>query len=325
VSSVAGQAVMPGNGDVGDDARTGTGRAGRGRLRRVLHLVIATLVLMVVLELVFFLLLVPRLRLATVAVTTDLALSDAEVLAMAGLAGNEQFFALDSAAIAARLESNLLVSDATVALRFPDTLRLTLTGRRPVAVALTSAPGEAVRAALVDADGLVFLAGAAPWGSADPADVPVLTGLAPDVVRYGFHLPEALHRVLADLQALHGADPVLAALVSEVRLVPMGASGAAAPLDLAALRSGFDTLLYPIGFDTVLRFGTRLTAHQLAEAFVLLDLMQSQSAPGVPPAVGELDLRSGTPVAISGDPPGSRAGAAGTRLARVSQGASLGQ
>ena len=325
MSSVAGQAVMPGRGDVGDSTGDGTRRAGRSRLRRVLHLVIATLVLMVVLELVFFLLLVPRLRLTTVAVTTDLALSDAEVLAMAGLTGNEQFFSLDAAAIAARLEHHLLVSEATVALRFPDTLRLTLTGRRPVAVALTSAPGEAVRAALVDAGGLVFLAGAALWGSEDAADVPVLTGLAPEVVTHGRHLPEALHRVLADLQALHAADPVLAALVSEVRLVPMGASSAAAPLDLAALQAGFDTLLYPIGFESVLRFGPRLSAHQLAEAFVLLDLIQARAADNVLPAVAELDLRSGTPVAISSAPSAARPGSPGTRLAGVPPGAVHGE
>ena len=311
MSSVTGQAVMPGTGEVGGGPRAGTGRTGRSRLRRVLHLVIATLVLMVVLELVFFLLLVPRLRLTTVAVTTDLALSDAEVLTMAGLTGDEQFFSLDAAAIAARLERHLLVSEATVALRFPDTLRLTLTGRKPVAVALTSAPGDAVRAALVDSAGLVFLSGVAPWGSQDAADVPVLTGLAPEVVRHAQQLPEALHQVLADLQTLQTADPVLAALISEVRLVPMGASAAAPPLDLAAVDSGFDTLVYPMGFETLLRFGTRLSAHQLAEAFVLLDLMQSRSA-DVAPAVGELDLRSGTPIAVSG--------AAEARLARVSPG-----
>lgn len=316
MSGVAGQAVMPGSAEVGDDARAGAGRTGRSRLRRVLHLVIATLVLMVVLEMVFFLLLVPRLRLTTVAVTTDLALSDAEVLTMAGLTGNEQFFSLDVAAIAARLEHNLLVRDATVALRFPDTLRLTLTGRKPVAVVLTSAPGDAVRAALVDADGLVFLSGAAPWGSSDAADVPVLTGLAPEVAGHGRQLPEALHRVLVDLETLQAADPVLAALISEVRLVPMGASAAAAPLDPAALDSGFDTLLYPIGFDTLLRFGPRLSAHQLAEAFVLLDLIQSRSA-DVAPAVGELDLRSGTPIAVSGP--------AEARPARVSPGVSHGE
>ena len=317
MSSVAGQAVMPGSGEVGDGARDGSGRSGRSRLRRVLHLVIATLVLMVVLELVFFLLLVPRLRLTTVAVTTDLALSDAEVLTMAGLTGNEQFFSLDVAAIAARLERHLLVRDATVALRFPDTLRLTLTGRKPVAVVLTSAPGDAVRAALVDADGLVFLSGAALWGSQDAADVPVLTGLAPEVALHGRQLPEALQRVLADLQTLQAADPVLAALISEVRLVPMGASAAAAPLDLAAVDSGFDTLLYPIGFETSLRFGTRLSAHQLAEAFVLLDLIQSRSAADVAPGVGELDLRSGTPIAVSGP--------VGAPFARASRGGSHGE
>ena len=299
MSSVAGQAVMPGRGGVREGAPGATRRRGRSRLRRVLHLVIATLLLMVALEVVFYLLLVPRLRLTTVAVTTDLAVTDGEVLAMAGLNGDEQFFSLDAAAIAARLERHLLVSGAIVTLRFPDTLRLTLIARKAVAVALTAEPGGTARAALVDADGLVFLAGAAQWGSEDAADVPVLTGLAPEVVELGRQLPPAVHRVLADLQVLHAADPVLAALVSELRLVPMGASAAAAPLHAAALNAGFDALLYPIGFDTVLRFGERLTAHHLAEAFVLLDLIQARSADHALPAVGELDLRSGAPVATS--------------------------
>ena len=299
MSSLAGQAVLPGGGRAREEAPPAPGRKRRGRLRRVLHLVIATLLLMVVLELVFLLLLMPRMRLATVAVTTDLALSDAEVLALAGLTGNEQFFSIDAAAIAARLEQHPLVSAASVAPSFPDTLRITLTARQPAAVALTSLPGGSVSAALVDAGGLVFLDGAAPLGSAAAADVPVLTGLAPEVVQPGRRLPGAVRRVLAELQALQAADPVLAALVSEVRLVPIGASAAAEPLSPEGLQAGFDTLLYPLGFDTVLRFGQRLTAQQLAEAFVLLDLLRARAAPRVPPAVGELDLRSRAPVAIT--------------------------
>ena len=312
MSSAASQAFMPGRGGAMESGQGATRRAGRGRLRRVLRLVIATVLLMVVLEVVFLLLLVPRLRLTTVTVTTDLALSDAEVLAMAGLTGDEQFFSVDAAAIAARLEQNPLVSEATVALRFPDTVRLTLTARKPVAVALTAVPGGAAEVALVDAEGLVFLAGAAQWGREDAADVPVLTGLAPDAVQHGQHLPQPVRQVLADLQALQAADPVLAALVSEVRLVPMGAAAAAAALDRDALQVGFDILLYPMGFETVLRFGNRLAAHQLAEAFVLLDLIRARAADNVPPAVGELDLRGGTPVALAGaaSARGTRRGAA---------------
>ena len=299
MSSVAGQAVLPGRGRSAAGAPPEDAARRRGRGRRILHLIVATVLLMVVLELVFLLLLVPRMRIATVAVTTDLPFSDAEVLALAGLTGNEQFFSIDAAAIGARLERHPLVSAAGVALRFPDTLQLTLTAREAAVVALTAAPGGSVSAALVDAGGLIFLDGAAPWGSEQAADVPVLTGLAPEAVQPGARLPAAVGRLLADLQALQADAPVLAALVSEVRLVPIGAGAAAAPLDLPGLQAGFDALLYPMGFETVLRFGQRLTADQLAEAFVLLDLMRERAARRGQPSAGELDLRGAAPVATT--------------------------
>ena len=178
MSTVAEGAKLPGS---GTPSRAGRGWAGwrlrrlrplRTRVRRALRLVIATLLLMLALEAVFLLLLAPRLHLTTVNVATELALSDAEVLAMAGLAGDEQFFSLDAAAIEARLEQNLLVRDAVVSMRFPDTLRLDLAARTAAAVLLAVEPDGSSRAALVDRDGLVFLAGVAPWRHQDAADVP---------------------------------------------------------------------------------------------------------------------------------------------------------
>ena len=290
MSTVAGQVILPGK----------LRAALRARLRRVLPLVIATLLLMLALEAVFLLLLVPRLHLTTVNVSTDLALSDAEVLAMAGLTGDEQFFSIDAAAIEARLEQHLLVRDAAVSMRFPDTLRLDLAARTAAAVLLAAQPDGSTRAALVDRDGLVFLAGVAPWGHRDAADVPVLSGLAADLLQPGEHLPEPVRGVLDDLHQLAESEPVLVTLISEIRLLPIGAPPSAAALTADALVSGFDLLVFPIGFSTVLRFGTELTEHHLAEALVLLDLMRARSAASGTAVAGELDLRGAAPVAIAG-------------------------
>lgn len=287
MSTVAGEMTLP-------------GKPLRARLRRVLHLVIATLLLMLALEAVFLLLLVPRLHLTTVNVSTDLALSDAEVLAMAGLTGDEQFFSIDAAAIEARLEQHLLVRDAAVSMRFPDTLRLDLAARTAAAVLLAAQPDGSTRAALVDRDGLVFLAAVAPWGHRDAADVPVLSGLAADLLQPGEHLPEPVRGVLDDLHRLAVSEPVLVTLISEIRLLPIGAPPSAAALTADALVSGFDLLVFPIGFSTVLRFGTELTEHHLAEALVLLDLMRARSAASGTAVAGELDLRGAAPVAIAG-------------------------
>ena len=290
MSTVAGQVILPGK----------LRAALRARLRRVLPLVIATLLLMLALEAVFLLLLVPRLHLTTVNVSTDLALSDAEVLAMAGLTGDEQFFSIDAAAIEAHLEQHLLVRDAAVSMRFPDTLRLDLAARTAAAVLLAAQPDGSTRAALVDRDGLVCLAGVVPWGHQDAADVPVLSGLAADLLQPGEHLPEPVRGVLDDLHQIAESEPVLVTLISEIRLLPIGAPPSAAALTADALVSGFDLLVFPIGFSTVLRFGTELTEHHLAEALVLLDLMRARSAASGMAVAGELDLRGASPVAIAG-------------------------
>ena len=303
MSTVVEGANLPGSGTLSSARRGWLARRlhpWRARIRRVLRLVIATLLLMLALEAVFLLLLAPRLHLTTVNVATELALSDAEVLAMAGLTGDEQFFSLDAAAIEARLEQNLLVRDAAVSMRFPDTLRLDLAARTAAAVLLAAEPDGSSRAALVDRDGLVFLAGVAPWGHHDAADVPALSGLAAELLQPGAQLPEPVRGVLADLAALTASDPVLATLISEIRLVPIGAPSTAAPLGAEALAAGFDLLLFPIGFDTVLRFGPALSESHLAEALVLLDLMRTRSAEGDMAQFAELDLRGASPVAVAG-------------------------
>ena len=297
MSTVAGGAILPGKAHGAE--RGAARRPERARLRRVLRLVVATLLLMLALEAVFFLLLVPRLHLVTVNVATDLALSDAEVLAMAGLTGDERFFSIDAAAIEARLEQHLLVQDASVSMRFPDSLRLDLAARTAAAVLLAVEPDGTPRAALVDGDGLVFLAGVAPWRHDAAADAPVLSGLAEELLQPGAHLPEPVRGVLDDLSTLAATDPVLATLISEIRLVPIGAPPTAAPLTADALSSGFDLLVFPIGFGTVLRFGTELTEGHLAEALVLLDLMRARSGERGTADLGELDLRGLAPVAIA--------------------------
>ena len=306
MSTVAGEAALPGRGALRGARRQRTARSRRGRLRRALRLVIATLLLMLALELVFYLLLVPRLRLTTVTVATDLALSDAEVLAMAGLTGDLQFFSIDAAAVERHLEQHLLIRDATVSMRFPDTLRLELTARKAAAAVLVKHPDGTLRSALADEEGLVFLAGLAPWGQEAAVDVPVLSGLAAQLVQPGRYLPAAVGDVLGDLHRLTVDDPVLATLISELRVVPVGAPPDAEPLTADRLAGGFDLLVYPIGFDTALRFGSELTAQRLAEAFVLLDLMRARTADTRLPAHGELDLRRGSPVAVSAPPGGAR-------------------
>ena len=302
----------------------------RNRLRRTLHFIIAALLTVLGLELTFYLVLAPRLRITTIQVASDLALSDAEVLAMAGLTGNELFFSVDTATIGARLEQHPLVRAAAIQLRFPDALFLTVTARQPLAVVLTATSTGAVVPALVDESGFVYRAGL-PAGEPAP-DLPLVSGLPPELVQVGAHLPAGVALLLQDLDDLRTTRPALVALISELELVPTGDAGAhrtadgsaadgsaadgPAPdgpvpdgpaADASAWAAGFDTVLYPIGYTTPLRLGPRLVAHDLAEAFVLLELWRTRAASHELPSLRELDLRAGPPVAVT-DQPGAVAG-----------------
>jgi hypothetical protein len=306
----AGRGPARGTGSVGAAAAASTLRSAqssrRNRLRRVLHFVIAALLAVLALELVFYLVLAPRLRISTIQVVSDLPVSDSEVLAMADLTGNELFFSLDTDTIGARLQEHPLIREAVVELRFPDTLYLTVSAREPLAVVLTAAETGELVPAVVDESGFVFRDGLPP---ADPGfDLPLVTGLPAELVRLGDYLPAGVALLLQDLDHLRATRPALSDLISELEVVPTGASGTnpesgGGLAEALAVGAGFDVLLYPIGYTTPLRLGPRLVPHDLAEAFVLLELWRTRAANQELPRLRELDLRAGPPVAVTGSEP----------------------
>lgn len=102
------------------------------------------------------------------------SLTDAQVVAAAGLAHRRLMIGVDGAKVARRLDALPLLGAARVAVDWPATVKISVSERLPVAaVAVPGPPGRAPRWAIVDATGRVLAVDASA-----PPGVPVLYGVA---------------------------------------------------------------------------------------------------------------------------------------------------
>ena len=246
---------------------------GRSLASRLLAWLVAALGLLAAGLLVFHLWITPRLLVRNVVLTSDLPLSQAEVLRAAGLEGVVEYFRVDPREVERRLEAFPPVAQASVAKAFPDTLRIRLVGRRPLAALLAlDGQGRAMPLA-IDREGVVFQVGRelTVW------DLPLLSGVQFTAVRSGLRLPAGLLPFLGELDRLAGEEPALSRLISEIHLVPIRGDR-------------YELELFTVSHPVRLRLGERLSPEALRSALVVLDLLKTQ---GLLVRVRELDLRTG--------------------------------
>ena len=257
-------------------ARRVHGRArSRSHRKRFHPLLIGAAVVLVTLgaaEALFHVLLKDSLVIQTVAVESELSFTTAELLQIAGIGESEYFFALDTEVIRRNLEQYPAVRSATVHKAFPDTLRISLEARKPLAVSFATVGGVNVPV-VFDEHGVVFEVGTAVSGW----DLPVVSGLQLESVRPGVQLPALLHGFLADLKQLQLGSPALFRQISEYRIVRRG-------------EQDFEVVLYPVSYPVPVRIGTTLDETLFKYIVMVLDVFQRE---GKLSALAELDFRAG--------------------------------
>jgi cell division protein FtsQ len=223
---------------------------------------------------------VPLMEIRHVVVRSDVPLTDEQVLSISGIQGTEHWYSLRAAVIEKRLEANPLVRRALVQKAFPDTVRMTVWGRQPVALVLAESAGRSLPV-LVDGEGIVFKLGT----TSAEVDLPVISGLLLGETSLGAQLPRAYGSLFADMKTLRERSPSLFSLVSEVRVVPTsGASG------VPASSADFDLLLYLTNSPVPVRISGGIDENLLKYTLMVLDLLSKQ---GVLKDIQELDFRSG--------------------------------
>ena len=248
------------------EGRKGRSEAARNPATRFLVGVAIALGVLILLEMSFHLFLAPRFRITRVVVESDLPVSDAELLRMARIRGDELYFSLDPAIVAESLEEYPAVSSALVEKQFPDTLEISILRRRPVAAVMSGAG-----VLHVDSEGMLF----SPVQERIRSDLPVVSGLDGGVVA-GVRLPEYAEVVLSSVQELKMHRPELYRMISEYEIVSHEGMM-------------YDVVLYPVPFSTPVRVSTAFTAEECGYIFMVLDTFRQR---GILDEIEELDFRS---------------------------------
>jgi cell division protein FtsQ len=247
------------------------------KIRRLFLILIAILAIILIAEVLFHFVISPRLRLTKVEIIagSELSLSDAAIIKLAGLNGDETFFGLDSEGIARRIASYAPVKSVQLEKVFPNTLRISITQREPLALCLATVDDRSVPI-IVDEEGVVFQIGE----SVEEYDLPVLSGFTFASIELGHRINRRLMSFFNDLQQLKNSSPKVFSLISELHFVKKD-------------RAGFEVLLYPKDYRVPVRLASTINADIMHRILLVLDVFAKQE---MFEAIDEIDFRTATPL-----------------------------
>ncbi len=241
-------------------------------IRKVLWGVIIMLVIFSAAELFFHFFIAPRIMIKNIVISNDTGLSEQEILRLAGISGKEYYFLINAAQMRERLMTHPLVKGAAVEKIFPNTLKLTLTGRVPLMVVLVDYDNRTVPLS-IDEEGVVFQIGV----GVSNLNLPVLSGLRFDKLEQGMRLPPEMLPLLRDFKRISRSEPGLQSLISEIKAVKTDAGD-------------FEYVVYPVNYAKGVLVGRRLDASIIKYMFIALNLLDQE---GMLQKVRDLDFRTG--------------------------------
>ena len=182
-------------------------------IKRVL--VVLTVVLLFLLGAVVSMnyLILPRMQIGQILLESTLDLPDAELLALGGLTGRENYISINEEEVRQRYEASSLIRKAYVEKQFPGTLKIVLYGRIPLGYAVQSGSVGKVPT-VFDEYGVVYPCSA----GSGTLDLPVVTGLVPENKNGLQVVPKSLMPLLKDLKELQNNAPLLFSQISEISL-----------------------------------------------------------------------------------------------------------
>ena len=255
---------------VGSKARS---KDRKEKTARVFKVIITVLIFVIFVQLVYHLYFARNMYVDKVLIGSDLNFSapDEQILEMAGISSNESFFALDAAQVEMKLERYPQIASASVEKKFPDTLKINLIGRNPLAVCLMESEGRIIPAA-IDSEGVIFQIGK----SVTELNLPVLSGVRINEARLGSVMPAPVAGFLESLENLRNDSPAFFNSISEVRIIRKSSDD-------------FEVLMYPQNYSIPVRMGSRVDKELFTYIMLVLDVVKQQ---GMAAYLEELDFRT---------------------------------
>jgi cell division protein FtsQ len=224
-------------------------------------------------ELIWVLGVTPCMPFSAIEVSGIPGLDRDAVLTQAGIGIHTSYMTLDARGAELALGALYQVESARVVKQFPDTVQITLEGRKAVAIALAPVSGR-MEPVVFDRNGVVFSIGEN--ARINSETLPIISGLVFENPTLGMRLPVVFQRFLSDLENLNRSAPELLSTISEIQVNRR-------PYD------GFELVLYPVHYPAKIRVGNELTADTIRYMLLLIDVFIKQGV-----VVDEIDFRTGT-------------------------------
>ncbi|MDC7220178.1 MAG: FtsQ-type POTRA domain-containing protein [Spirochaetales bacterium] len=241
--------------------------------RKMLMMLTAVLGAVLLLEVLFNLILAPRLRVNSVVLESDIPLNDEALLSLTGLDRDNWYFSLDVEELTRSLEKLAIVEEAVVTKQFPNKMSIRLDSRQPLVMSLTMGEGE-MKPLIIDREGVVFLTGR----SVLSYNLPLLTGIENTWEAEQDLLSGEVTPLLEDLDRLKNDSENLYNIISEINIQPRERGVLDIELHLTTHR-------IPVLLDLP------VTVEKMNQAVMVVDVMEKEGLEG---RIEEIDLRSGS-------------------------------
>ncbi len=241
----------------------------------IIKVLIAVIVLALIVELIFYALILPSKSIALVKVSGCTKLSSVEIKKMAGLTGKEKWLAINSSTVSKRLIANPLISSVTVQKKFPDKVLINVIEREPVAIAFANINEKTVPME-IDKYGVVFKIGNIDM----ERKLPIITGLTFNNPRAGMKINSKLSTLFMQLDVLQKKKSLLLNEVSEIKIKTKRSGG-------------FELLIYPIKTRLAILTNKALTEDSLRYMILILDVVKDI---GMDNEIVQIDIRGSNAV-----------------------------
>lgn len=244
------------------------------RIRRGAWWALVILLGILTLEVAFHLWAAPNLRIQKIVFDGPSPIGDLELMKLLGLRPREYYFSIDEQDLEKRLSQLPWVRKASLQKTFPDTLKVSLSLREPLALGLASVQNRSA-VLLIDSEGVVYDI----RPTANNWDLPVVSGVVFESLQPGLRFPGVLKPLFKGLETLKKESPALFRMISEVEIRKNS-------------RGSYDAVFCPLDMNVRLILGDDWSPQALRQAFILLDTVRRQ---GWTSKTKEIDFRS-TPV-----------------------------
>jgi len=245
------------------------------KIEKALRWIIIIALIILVGELIMIFIVNPCLPLSRVEVIGMPELDKKMILEKAGITSRSSYITVNPRIVEKRLQSLVVIDTVKVTKRFPDTVRITLEGRKAIAMSFGTIDGK-VYPVFYDRQGLVFMIGNGNQNVAIPRSIPIISGILVEQPFLGMRLPAIFNNLLRDLEKIRNSAPELLEAISEIQVN-------------RNVFDRYDLTLYPVHNKVRIRIGNELTENMLRYVLLVVDVCVSRGV-----KVEEIDFRTGT-------------------------------